>query len=145
MSQDEVTRKIEELRGEFGRLLDDDELMKLALDELSESIINRKSVSEVRDRETVTLQVDVIKVYDTKEFTKRDGGTGLVRDILVEDDTGSCMLVLWDMDALIPEYLEIDEKIGLNLVNCYARSTDFGLTVTRGRIGKIEKTSMDNR
>jgi len=133
-----VSSRIEELRDEFGNLLDDHALELIALDERGLLVTNKKDISELRDREEASLEATIKRILDTREFRKKDGGTGMVRNIEIEDDTGSCRLVLWDNDVSLPEELEIKEGSKLRLVNCYVKYSDFGVDVSKGRKGRIE-------
>jgi replication factor A1 len=134
----ELEEKIAELREEFGALLNDDALKKLALEELGKLVVNRKQISDLRDREGASLEVRVVKIYETREFNRKDGTTGFLKKILIEDDSGSCQLTLWDDDVGLPENLGFNEGSRLNLINCYVKISDFGIDVTKGKIGKIE-------
>jgi len=134
----ELEEKIAELREEFGTLLNDDALRKLALEELGKLVLNRKQISDLRDREGASLEARVVKIYDTREFNRKDGTTGYLRKILIEDDSGSCQLTLWDDDIGLPENVGIDEGSRLALINCYVKISDFGVDVTKGKIGRIE-------
>jgi len=133
-----LSQRVAELRKEFGDLLDAATIERIALDERGLLMTNKKSVSELRDREEASLEVKVTKILSIREFGKRDGSTGRVRNLDVEDETGSCRLVLWDDDVDVPEKLEIKEGVGLKLVNCYVKHTDFGLDVSKGKKGKVE-------
>jgi len=139
IEKDEVEEKIAELRGEFGGLLDEESLRKLALDELGMLVMNKKKIIDMTDKEAVSLEVRISKVYETREFTRKDGSTGKVRNVVIEDETGSCRLVLWDDDTDIPEILGIADGDQLGLRNCYVRFSDYGIDISRGRIGHIEK------
>jgi replication factor A1 len=98
-----------------------------------------KKISELKDREEVTIEVTVTKIMPVRQFTKKDGGQGKVRNVTVNDDTGSCRIALWDADADIIETLGIDEGSKLKCVNCFVKQTDFGVDISKGRKGTIEK------
>jgi len=134
----ELDDKIAELKEEFGSLLDDDALKKLALEELGRLIINKKSIVALKNREGASLTARVVRIYDTKEFKRKDGSKGKVRNILIEDDTGGCKFSLWDDDSDLPEQMGIREGSLLDLINCYVKISDYGVEVTKGRIGRID-------
>jgi len=100
--------------------------------------LNEKSIAELKDREEASLEVRVNRIMAPRDFKKRDGGTGRVRNIDVEDNTGSCRVVLWDDDVDLPEKLNLSEGSKMKLINCYVKFTDFGVDVSRGRKGRIE-------
>jgi ssDNA-binding replication factor A large subunit len=135
---EEIRQRTIELRSEFGDLLDETTLERIALDERGLLMTNKKNISELRDREEASLEVKVKKTQAIREFKKRDGGAGRVRNLDIEDETGTCRLVLWDEDVEMPEKLGIREGTGLKLINCYVKHTDFGLDVSKGKKGKIE-------
>jgi replication factor A1 len=137
-SRGDLRQRVAELKDEFGNLLDETTLEKIALDERGLLMMNKKSVSELKDREEASLEVRVKRIFGTREFKRRDGGPGRVRNLDIEDETGSCRLVLWDEDVELPEKMGMKEGTGLKLINCYVKHTDFGLDVSRGKKGKIE-------
>jgi len=136
--QENLNQRVAELMIEFGNLLDPATIEKIALDERGLLMTNKKSVSELKDREEASLEVRVRKILNIREFRKRDGSSGRVRNLDVDDGTGSCRLVLWDDDVDMPERLGLKEGCGLKLINCYAKHTDFGLDVSKGKKGRIE-------
>jgi replication factor A1 len=98
-----------------------------------------KKIAELKDREEVTLEVTVTKIMPVRQFTKKDGGQGKVRNVSVNDDTGSCRIALWDDDAEIIETLGIAEGTKLKCVDCFVKQTDYGVDISKGRKGLIEK------
>jgi replication factor A1 len=103
------------------------------------SMANIKSIKDLKDREEATVEVEVTKIADTKEFEKRTGGKGRVRNISVRDDTGTCRLALWDADVELVENLPIQVGSKLRCVDCYVKHSDFGLDVSKGKKGRVEK------
>lgn len=52
----------------------------------------------------------------------------------IEDDTKTCLLDLWGGDV---EKYSVNDKI--HLINCYAKSKDIGLILSKGLHGSITK------
>jgi replication factor A1 len=98
-----------------------------------------KKIAELKDREEVTLEVTVTKIMPVRQFTKKDGGQGKVRNVNVNDDSGSCRIALWDADADIIETLGIAEGTKLKCVDCFVKQTDYGVDISKGRKGSIDK------
>jgi replication factor A1 len=98
-----------------------------------------KKISEFKDREEVTVEVTVTKIMPVRQFTKKDGGQGKVRNVNVNDETGSCRIALWDADADMIEALGIVEGTKLKCIDCFVKQTDFGVDISKGRKGKIDK------
>lgn len=100
---------------------------------------NVKSIKDLKDREEATVEVEVTKIADTREFEKRSGGKGKVRNISVRDETGTCRLALWDEDVNLVDSLPIQTGTRLRCLDCYVKHTDFGLDISKGKKGKVEK------
>jgi len=135
---EDLESRVEALRREFGELLSDEVLRKMALDEGGFSMATVKKIADFTDKEEVSAVVKVTKINETKTFQKRTGGQGKVRNLNVEDESGTCRLTLWDEDVDLPENLDIKVGTQLKLTDCYTKQTDFGLDVSKGRKGKIE-------
>lgn len=130
--------RVEKLRQEYGELLNDKVLYRIALEEGESNMTSTKKIADFENREEVSAVVKVTRINDTRTFQKRTGGEGRVRNIEVEDETGTCRLTLWDDDVNLPEDMNIQIGTQLKLTDCYTKQTDFGLDVSKGRRGKIE-------
>ncbi len=130
--------KMARLREEFGGLVDDATIRRLVLEKGGVNMVTKK-IADLKDREEASAVVKVTKINEAKTFNKRTGGQGKVRNLDVEDETGTCRLTLWDDDIELPEKLDV--KIGTQLVltDCYAKQSDYGLDISKGKKGKIEK------
>jgi replication factor A1 len=130
--------KMARLREEFGGLVDDATIRRLVLEEGGVKLATKK-ISEFKDREEVTAVVKVSKVNEARTFNKRTGGQGRVRNIEVEDESGKCRLTLWDEDIELPEQIDITVGTQLTLTDCYSRQSEYGMDISKGKKGKIEK------
>jgi len=98
-----------------------------------------KKVVDLKDREEVTIELEVTKISDIKEFEKRTGGRGRVRNLNARDESGTCRVALWDADVDLVDSLDIKVGTKLKCTDCYTKQTDFGTDISKGRKGKIEK------
>jgi replication factor A1 len=96
-----------------------------------------KKVIDLKDREEVSIEVTVVRIFDTKEFSRKDGTSGKVRNIKVMDDSGDCRVALWDNDVDLIETLGIVEGTKLKCEDCFVKQTDFGTDISKGKKGKI--------
>jgi len=131
--------RIARLREEFGGLVDDETLKRLVLGKEGNEMSSEKKIADFRDREEVSAVVKVTKINDSKTFNKRTGGQGRVRNLNVEDDSGSCRLTLWDDDVELVSSLGIEVGTELKLVDCYSKQSEYGMDVSKGKKGQIEK------
>jgi replication factor A1 len=102
------------------------------------AMVNVKNIKDLKDREEATVEVEVTKIAETREFEKRTGGKGKVRNVSVKDETGSCRLALWDNDVDLVDTLPIRVGGKLRCVDCYVKHSDFGMDISKGKKGKIE-------
>lgn len=131
--------RLEKLRQEFGDLIEEDVLRRMALDEEGLNMAPVKKIMDFKDREEVSAVVKVNKIGETKSFTKRTGGQGRVRNLQVEDESGTCRLTLWDDDVELPEGMDIQVGTELKLTDCYSKQSEFGMDVSKGKKGQIER------
>jgi len=127
-----------EVEEHFGDLIDKETAKRLADSKEGKVMAAEKKIADLKGREEVTLVVRVNKIQDIKEFKKRDGGAGRVRNVGIEDETGTCRLTLWDEDVELPEGLNLQTGTMLKLTDCYTKQTEFGLDISKGKKGKIE-------
>lgn len=86
------------------------------------------------DNADVTVIGMVTNAYPVNEFSRSNGGTGKVRNIVLEDSTGSIRMALWDSDAEI----EISEGDVVKLIHGYAKESGEYMDLSTGRFGRIE-------
>ena len=98
---------------------------------------NVRKIIDLKDREEVTIDVEVTKIFDAKTFSKKDGSTGRVRNLKVKDETGECRVALWDNDVEMIESQGIKEGSKLRCQDCYVKQTDFGTDISKGKKGSI--------
>ncbi len=138
-SEEMIEARVAELRLELGGLVDDARLRRIALMECGQKMAAIKKISDLKDREEITVDVTVTKIFDTRQFNKKDGSPGKVRNLKVKDDTGECRIALWDEDVDLVESLGIEDGSVLQCQDCFVKQTQFGVDITKGRKGQIVK------
>ena len=84
---------------------------------------------------SVNVAALATQVGDEREFVRRDGTDGKVVSVLLEDDTGTVRLSLWDDDA--DRAQEITEGTLLVIENGYTRAGYGGIDLNVGRNGRL--------
>ena len=121
----------------WGGLLDEDAAGLLVAAQLGRDIVAYGRVAELQEGLEATLKVVVDEVVPVREFARQDGTRGRVANLLVHDDSGKCLVVLWDDDVEIPAKLGLRPGSALRVVDGFVRRTNFGLEVGRGRFGRL--------
>src|SRR5659263_107786 len=97
----------------MGGLCDEPMAAMLVANELGFSDVGRDSVkigNITAESGPVSFVARVVSVFDTKEFTRSDGTTGRVGNLIVGDETGKIRVTLWDNIADLLKTGEI--KVG---------------------------------
>lgn len=117
VKESELKELIERKKESLGYLVTDDVALRLVARDLgvrtSMSQINMELKLEdlVPSMRNVSLQVTVDKVLTFREFKKKDGGVGKVCRVIVKDETGTSVLVLWDDKAEYAHKLKVGMRI----------------------------------
>ncbi len=112
-------------------------------EDVDESVLPKKTGSQKKLSELasgmqgVDVAVKVLRSYEPREFTRDDGSTGKVANLLVADETKSVRVVLWDDDVGLVEKGELKEGDVILIKKGYVRERleEFELHV--GRYGKV--------
>ncbi|UCE38428.1 MAG: DNA-binding protein [Thermoplasmata archaeon] len=135
MTKDEYETEIKKRFEEYEGLLSEEAISYLIIDELKRNIVETTTISEFKDKESVSLEVRVEDIGGPREFKRKNGSLGQVVNITVFDKTGKCRLTLWgkDVETVKNKIIKIDSKI--KIVNGFVKITDFGPEINIGRWG----------
>jgi ssDNA-binding replication factor A large subunit len=84
---------------------------------------------------SVNVAALAIQVGETRAFVRRDGTEGRVVSVLLEDDTGTVRLSLWDDDVSLTENIKSGSIIVVE--NGYTRAGFQGIDLNAGRNGRV--------
>jgi ssDNA-binding replication factor A large subunit len=84
---------------------------------------------------SVNVAALATQLGEEREFVRRDGSEGKVVSVLLEDETGTIRLSLWDNDADRAD--EINEGTMIVVENGYTRAGYGGIDLNVGRNGRI--------
>lgn len=136
VTYDEFRERMSDTVSKFGGLLTEDVAALLVLEELGRYQVSYDSISDIQPDQAVRVRGEVLRISPVREFRKKDS-LGRVANVTISDGSGECRLVLWDEDTELVSNGAL--KIGGNLrvINGYARMTDFGLEISKGRYGAV--------
>jgi replication factor A1 len=83
----------------------------------------------------ISLRGRVVGTSEVRTFKRRDGGEGRVASLLLQDDTGSIRLSLWDENAKTLETIKAGDIISVE--GAYARESLGSLGLNLGSEGRI--------
>src|SRR5438093_13615304 len=83
------------------------------------------------------LRATVVSISQVRTFTRQDGTEGRVTNLELRDESGSCRFALWDDDVGLVERGKVAVGTTVRALDCYAKRTNFGLDVSRGKFGAL--------
>lgn len=94
------------------------------------------------DSGNVNFIAKIMTIFPIKEFTRGDGTTGRVANVLVGDETGNIRITLWDdkTDLINEEFIEIGQNLQ---INGYAKDGYSGPEVNIGNHSALSLTEED--
>jgi replication factor A1 len=84
---------------------------------------------------SVNVAARVAQIGGEREFTRRDGSTGRVASVLLEDETGNIRLSLWDGDIHLISELEVGSVVAID--NGYTRMGMGAIGLNVGQSSRI--------
>ncbi len=142
ISKEDFLQRIQDKVENMGGLCDEPMAAMLIANELGFSDAGRDSVkieNITAESGLVNFVARVISVFDTKEFTRNDGTTGRVGNLIVGDETGKIRVTLWDNMADLIKAEKI--KVGQNLqISGYAKQGYSGVEVNIGNNGVLTES-----
>lgn len=133
LSREGFEEKVKEASEEYGGLIDETAAAMVVVDKLRGDFFNVAKISDLEESKEVTLYARVEFLGEVKKF---DGGR--VANIVISDETGMCMLVLWDNNAGLVEDGRIVEGMTIKVINGYVKKGYYGIEVNVGRWGIVE-------
>jgi replication factor A1 len=130
--------EINKIKEEYDDLLDEDALALLIIDELGRNKQSICKISELISGSECSVVGKILDIKSAKNFNRKNGTSGKVVNLELSDETGKCLLALWDNDVEFVTNKLI--KIGSNIkvINGYVKDGFKGKEISIGRWGLLE-------
>ncbi|MEE9594354.1 MAG: DUF2240 family protein [Candidatus Hydrothermarchaeales archaeon] len=133
LKEEEIASRIENKRDELGGLVTPDGAAHIVAKEFGLNLFKGEPRSHDLKVENVIpgmTRVDIVgkvlKVYPVKEFTKKNGATGMMGSLILGDDTGTIRVVFWGEGASALSEGQIAEEQIIRIKNTYTRENQDG-------------------
>ncbi len=134
--KDEFLQIISDERETYGGLFNDELIAHLIVAKEGRNMGNRTDIGNIRPGKSATINGKVTDLGILRTF-KRGSGEGKVRNVRIDDGTGSVKLVLWDNETdMVGD--EICMNTRLTIVNGVVQDRGYGLQISPGKWGLIE-------
>ena len=137
-TKEEFEKEINSLKEEYDGLLDDETLALLIVDSLGKNKENICKIKDIKDGIECTVFGKVTKINNSHSFNRKNGTNGIVVNLELSDETGSCGLVLWNKDVDMVKNKTIKLNTNLKIINGYVKDGYNGIELNLGRYGLIE-------
>jgi replication factor A1 len=145
ISKEDFLQRIQEKVETMGGLCDEPMAAMLVANELGFSDAGRDSVKIediTAESGPVNFVARIVSVFDIKEFTRNDGTTGRVGNIVVGDETGKIRLTLWDNMADLIKNGKV--KAGQTVqISGFAKQGYSGVEVNIGNNGVLTESDKE--
>jgi replication factor A1 len=151
LSRSVIEDKIKEKKDKIGAgyLTDDGALFLIAADLGITLEQSKKMEIELKDlfvgAKEVTVESRILNMSPTKQFTKKDGSSFLLRTITVYDSDSTASVKLWDEKANLPGIENLKPGDLVKIIKAYVKSDLTGLpTINIGSGSTIEAVKSDS-
>jgi len=145
ISFEDFTAKVEERKEALGGLCDDEMCARLILNDLGVSSTERDVVTIGAIDENsgnISFVAKILAVYEPREFSRNDGTTGRVANVMVGDATGKIRVSVWD--SKVEAIANGEVKAGMNVaVSGYTKKGLNGIEVHVGNNGVFAQSDED--
>jgi len=133
LDRKEFEELVREERKAYGYLIDDIAAAFLVVDKLGRNFFVMKKIEEIEAFMEATVYAKIEEIGEVKK-SKR----GKVVNSIIADETGACILVLWDADAELVAHKKLYEGCIVKVINGYVKEGYYGLEINVGKWGAIE-------
>ncbi|MEF8873741.1 MAG: OB-fold nucleic acid binding domain-containing protein [Candidatus Thermoplasmatota archaeon] len=135
-SRDEFEEKIQKKKEQFDDLFDEEALayMIVAEEDRNEEAIDE--IKEVEPGDECTVEGEIVDLGTLRTF-ENENGQGSVRNVRIDDGTGSIKVVFWNEET---ERIEDEFETGMNIrvANGYVQDKGYGKQISTGKWGEVK-------
>lgn len=134
-SEDEFREKIEGKRSKYEDFFTEKVLAKLVVAEEGRNEKAVDDIEKIEPGEEATVEGEIIDLGTLREF-ENDNGKGKVRNVRIDDRTGSTKVVFWNEETERVEN-EFERGDTLRVVNGYVQDKGYGKQISAGKWGEV--------
>jgi len=134
----EYEEDIKKIQTEYDQLFDENTASLLIIDELGRNKQNICKISDLKTGEECTVYGQITKINQQRTFNRKNGSNGRVVNLELTDNTGRCLLVLWDKDVELVKNKTIQKGTNVKIINGYVKEGYKNIELNVGRWSIIE-------
>jgi replication factor A1 len=137
-TREEFEKKIKELQNYYDNLLDFESAALLIVDKLGENNHNILGISDLKPGIDCTIYGKITSISESRNFKRKNGSSGKVINLEIEDESGNCTLVLWNKDVSLITNKKIKIGTQIKVINGYTKNGYNGIEINVGKWSIIE-------
>ena len=135
-SLEEFKELIIERQKRYDDLLDMETIGMMLVSEQGRYDSMIKEISELKNGDEATISAKVVDLGRLRTFNRKNGNSGKVRNVRLDDGTASVKLVLWDEETdLVGD--KIEQGSSIKVINGYVQDKGYGLQIQPGKWGEV--------
>lgn len=142
LTREEFKREITRRKKQVDDLLDDEAVAMLLVDEMGRNKRHITAIKDLKPSMECTVFGKVVGIDEPVEFKRQNGSKGRVVNLKIADNTGCCILALWDDNVDLVGNV-IKNGTVIKVVNAYTKERNSEIELNVGRWGSIEVEPAD--
>ncbi len=141
-SLEEFENLLEKKRNKYDDFLDEEALAYMIIAEHGR---NKDAIDEINDIEPgdeATIKGEIVDLGQLHTFNSKNG-EGKVRNVRIDDGTGSVKVVFWNEETERVEDFEFGSK--LKVINGYVQDRGYGLQISPGKWGEVIRVEKEGK
>lgn len=133
-SWDEFLERIEEIDHETDGLFEKPTIAHMIVAEHGRNTSSVSKIGELKAGQEATITGKIVDLGSLKTFSSKRGD-GKVRNVRIDDGTGSVKIVLWNEETDLVDDMILGQT--LRVINGYVQDRGYGMQVSKGKWGEV--------
>ncbi|MFP4050550.1 MAG: OB-fold nucleic acid binding domain-containing protein [Thermoplasmata archaeon] len=133
---------IEEKKKKYEDYLDQESLAHIIIAEHGRNNDALDDIKDIEAGDETTIKGEIVDLGQVRTFNSKNG-EGKVRNVRIDDGTGSVKIVFWNEETERVKGFDIGME--LKVINGYIQDKGFGLQISPGKWGKVIKAEKEGK
>ncbi|MFW6195881.1 MAG: OB-fold nucleic acid binding domain-containing protein [Thermoplasmatota archaeon] len=133
---------IEEKKKKYEDFLDQEALAHIIIAEHGRNNDALDDIKDIEAGDETTIKGEIVDLGQLRTFNSKNG-EGKVRNVRIDDGTGSVKIVFWNEETERVKKFEIGME--LKVINGYVQDKGYGLQISPGKWGEVIKAEKEGK
>ena len=141
MPKNQFLQEIDYLYKNWDRLINKHLIALYLLDKHGRNTQAQTTIQHLQPNKEYTITGTITTIYPERTFTRKNGYDGRVINLDLQDNTGTCRVVLWNDDVELIKQHTLTKGTTIKIINGYTKDGRNGIELHLGKWGLFEVTS----